>query len=53
MTINKLSQSRERSSMIKLFYDSVVLESCSITMNKLSHSWENAFMSKLGKCFHV
>ena len=38
MTINKLSQSRERSSMIKLFYDSVVLESCSKTINNVSES---------------
>ena len=36
MTINKLSQSRERSSMIELLYDLVVLESCSMTINKLS-----------------
>ena len=38
MTKNKLSQSRERFSMIKLFYDKVVLESCSMTINKLSQS---------------
>ena len=47
MAINKLSQSRERSSMIKLFYDSVVLESCSVTINKLSQSRERSSMIKL------
>ena len=47
MTKNKLSQSRERSSMIKLFYDSVVLECFSMTINKLSQSRERSSMSKL------
>ena len=44
MTINKLSQSRERSSMIKLFYDQVVLEGCSLTITKLSQSRESSSM---------
>ena len=44
MTINKLSQSRERSSMIKLFYDQVVLECCSMTITKLSQSRERSSM---------
>ena len=47
MTINKLSQSRERSSMVKLFYDLVILESCSMTINKLSQSRERSSMIKL------
>ena len=47
MTINKLCQSRENCSMTKLFYDLVVLKSCSMTINKLSQSSKNARMSKL------
>ena len=46
MTINKLSQSRERSSMIELFYDQVVLECCSLTITKLSQSRERSSMIK-------
>ena len=34
MTIKRLSLKQERSSMIKLFYDLVVLESCSMTIKK-------------------
>ena len=48
MTINKLCQSRERFSMIKLFFDTVVLEICPMTKNKLSQSRErSSSMSKL------
>ena len=47
MTINHLSQSRERSSMIKLFYDQVVLECCSMTINRLCQSRERSSMIKL------
>ena len=47
MTINKLSQSRERSSMSKLFYDQIVLECCSMAINKLSQSRERSSMIKL------
>ena len=47
MAINKLSQTRERSSMFRLFYDQVVLECCSMTLNKLSHSRERSSMIKL------
>ena len=47
MTKTKLSQSRERSSMIKLFYVKVVLEGCSMTINKLSQSRERSSMIKL------
>ena len=47
MTIKKLSQSRERSSMIKLFNDYVVLECCSMAINKLSQSRERSYMIKL------
>ena len=36
MAINKLSQSRERSSKIKLFNDYVVLEGCFMAINKPS-----------------
>ena len=47
MTINRLCQSRERSSMIKLLYDEVDLESCSMTINKLSQSRERSSVIKL------
>ena len=47
MTINKLSQNRERSSTIKLFYDQVVLECCSMTINELSQSRERSSVFKL------
>ena len=47
MTINNLSQSRERSSMFKLFYDQVVLECCSMTINRLCQSRERSSMIKL------
>ena len=47
MTINKLSQSRERSSMIKFFYEKVVLENCSMTINWLSQSRERSSMIEL------
>ena len=47
MTIKRLSFKQERSSMIKLFYDLVVLESCSMTIKKLSQSQERSSMIRL------
>ena len=47
MAINRLSQKRERSSMIDLFYDLVALENCSMTINQLSQSRVRSSMIKL------
>ena len=38
MTTNKLYQSRERSSMIKLFYDYFVMKNFSMAIKRLSQS---------------
>ena len=47
MTIKRLSLKQERSSMIKVFYELVVLESCSMTIKKLSQSQERSSMIRL------